>query len=85
MNELELQKELTILRSKVAEFEKWKAERELQQISFPLDYASREIVQENFIVATGNVVIPVGLLSANTALEIKVNDQFYWILVSPSP
>lgn len=77
--------ELEQLKKRVDELLKWKADRERQQIVFPLDVQSERIINENVLTTNGKEVVPVGLLAADTALQIKVGDLTYYLLASPAP
>lgn len=46
---MDTNQEIEILKRKVAELEKWKTEREKQQIAYPFDYQSIEILNEHFM------------------------------------
>lgn len=61
----------------IAKFEAFKKELERQQLVFPLDKKSIDVVHDNVVVPTGNVVIPVGLVAFNEAIEITTLGKKY--------
>lgn len=73
------------LEKQVAELLEWKRQRMSQQITFPLDKTSQDVIGQNFIYTNGNTVAPVSLLGSSSALEVKVGGITYWLLASPQP
>lgn len=56
------------LQARVAALEKWKADRERQQITFPLDVQSQRVLNKYFMHVTGSITT-VGGASGNTFVE----------------
>ncbi len=77
--------EIDAFKKQVADFKAWKESIERQQLRFPIDIKSLDILNKDVLVVTGEEVVPVGLLSADTAIEIDVNGTKYWLLAAPTP
>ena len=73
------------IEAKIAEFQAWKEARTSQQLVFPLDKQSQDIISADALKVTGDSVVPVSLLSADTALEVRTGGNIYWLLASPAP
>lgn len=73
------------LQKQVDELKAWKEQKTRQQFTFPIDTESQNTFQKDMLVFTGQEVTPVGLLADLTALEVKVNDNTFWLLASLIP
>lgn len=71
--------ELDQLKKDIQEFEEFKNAIDRQQLIFPLDKKSIDVVQKDVLVPTGNVVVPFSLVSYNDAIEVKIRDKKYLI------
>ena len=68
------------LKNRIAELEKWKAQREKQQIVYPLDIVSRKIFELPLLSPTGNTVSPLGLASAPFfTIQVMVDGVEHWL------
>lgn len=77
--------ELETLKKQVKELMDWKAQRERQQLVFPLDIDSEGILNENVLTTNGTEVVPSGLLASDKALKVKVGGITYYLLASLVP
>lgn len=73
------------LQKQVDELKAWKEQKTRQQFRFPLDQESKNAVQQDVLVFTGQAVEPVTLLTGNTALECRINNRVLWILAEEQP
>ncbi len=73
MNELEK------LKRDIAEFETFKNQVERQQVSFPLDINSTKNIQRDIPIPTGAAIIPAGLATFNESIEVRINQDKYWL------
>ena len=68
---------------RIEALEKWKAERERQQITLPLDSVSKTVLTENLFPPTGKEIAPTGLLGAPFyTLQTYINGVENWLAVS---
>lgn len=58
MSEEEILQKIEGLEARIEELLKWKEDRINQQLTYPLDKISTEIIQKDVVVATGSVEIP---------------------------
>lgn len=77
MNELEQ------LRQQVEEFKQWKAQKEREQITFPLDIGSKRVISKDVMLITGNAIAYADLPVFETAIEIEVNGMRIWVIAQP--
>lgn len=64
------------LRTRVEELLKWKQEYLNQQVKFPLDFTSKNLVQKNLLITTGNYT---SSITADLWLEVVINEKVYWL------
>ncbi len=67
------------LKQDIADFEAFKESIDRQQVTFPLDKKSIDVVHKDVLVPTGNIIIPYNLATYDTAVEITVADKKYLI------
>jgi hypothetical protein len=77
MDEKELQKIL----SRLDELEAWVAERKKQQLSFPIDNPSRQIINSTLLVQTGAFFADVTLAESGY-LPVTVNGAKFKLMVT---
>jgi len=71
------------LKTRIEALEKWKADRERQQIALPLDSVSKAIITEKFFPITGREIAPTGLLSSPFyTLQVHINGKEHWLAFS---
>lgn len=54
----------------------WKAKHIKQQVDYPLDDISKDIIQKNLLVTTG---VYGSTISSDIWLEVKINEKIYWV------
>ena len=79
MNEDIKQSEIGQLKRDIAEFEAFRQSIDRQQLTFPLDKKSYDVVHKDVLVPTGNVLIPYFLVNYDDAIEIIVKGKKYLI------
>lgn len=70
------------LKKDIMEFESFKESLDRQQLTFPLDKKSYDVVHKDAIVPTGNVVEPYSLVTFDEAIEMIVKDKKYLLETS---
>ena len=55
----------------------WKAQHIKQQVDYPLDSISKDLIQKNLLITTGTYGIE---YATEVWLEVKINDTIYWVL-----
>ncbi len=68
----------------VDEFEAFTKEIDRQQLTFPLDKKSIDVVHKDVVVPTGFVIIPFNLATYDEAIEIEVVGKRYLLETSSS-
>lgn len=70
--------DLNIIKNKIKEFEDFKNSLDRQQLTYPLDIISSDIVSDKVIIDTGETVFPVNLATPfDEATEIVTNNKKY--------
>lgn len=54
----------------------WKAQHIKQQVDYPLDNISKDLIQKNLLITTGNYY---GTITDNLWLEISIDGVIYWL------
>lgn len=68
------------IKKDIAEFERFKADMERQQVTFPLDTASQIVIHKDLPIPTGQIVYPGDVTSYGAeAIEAIVNGTRYLI------
>lgn len=65
------------LKDDIAEFDAYKNLLTEEQIQHPLDKTSQDVVHQDILVPTGNVLIPFSQINYNQAIEVNVNGKKY--------
>lgn len=73
--------DLNTIKSKIKEFEDFKNNLDKQQLTYPLDQISSDIISDKAVVFTGDFVVPAGLASPyDEHTEIITNNGKYIIV-----
>jgi hypothetical protein len=72
------------LKKDIQDFEIFKESILRQQVTFPLDKKSIDVVHKDVVVPTGNVIIPYSLATYDEQVEIEVYGKRYLIDTSSS-
>lgn len=80
-----MNEELKQLEARVDKLIEWKEAKERQQLSYPVDPESRKILDEHVLTTDATEVVPVGLLTADTALKVIVDGVTYYVLADLVP
>jgi hypothetical protein len=65
------------LKKDIAELEAYKLGIERQQLTFPLDKKSRDVIEKDLMVPTGKVTYPTTVLTVTAGVEVVVNGKRY--------
>lgn len=70
------------LKKDIAEFESFKNNLDRQQVTFPLDKKSQDVIHKDTLVPTGKVIVPYSDATYDESIEITVNDKRYLLETS---
>lgn len=66
----------------IMEFEIFKESIDRQQVTFPLDKKSIDVVHKDVVVPTGYVIVPFSLATYNDGVEVEVYGKKYILTMS---
>lgn len=69
------QEKIKKLKLELKELLEWKKEVMLQQVPYPIGFYSKELIQDDLLVFTGNYGTTI---SADIWLEVEIESKRYW-------
>ena len=71
--------DLTQLKKDIAEFEAFKESIDRQQVTFPLDKKSLDVMRKDLMVPTGNNILTANGPVTVDSLEVDINGKRYYL------
>lgn len=69
--------DIKLIKNQIKELEDFRSKIQKQQLDYPLDDESYDVLRENMIVPDGTFLVPIGLGTYSDYVEIDLNGKKY--------